>query len=181
MINQKHQGISFFRLRMQAWNFHLNTIQWRIQKFPNRDPNPGVWGKKILFGNFFNQKQHENERNWTNAPIWSANAIITGRNEVVAMVIFLHLSVIHSVHRGGYLVWCQGGTWSRSPPRTRYTPQNQVHPQGPGTPPGLGTAPQTRYTSQYTPTPPPRTRYTPPPEIRPTSGRYASYWNAFLL
>ena len=30
--------------------------------------------------------------------------IVTGRNEVVAKVIFLHLSVIHSVHRGVYLV-----------------------------------------------------------------------------
>ena len=29
---------------------------------------------------------------------------ITGRNEVVAKVIFLHLPVIHSVHRGVYLV-----------------------------------------------------------------------------
>ena len=29
--------------------------------------------------------------------------IFTGRNEVVAKVIFLHLSVIHSVHRGGVL------------------------------------------------------------------------------
>ena len=28
---------------------------------------------------------------------------ITGRNEIVAKVIFLHLSVIHSVHRGGVL------------------------------------------------------------------------------
>ena len=51
--------------------------------------------------------------------------IFTGRNEVVAMVIFLHLSVIHSVHRGGVLsprgvlspggcVWSGGwGVWSR--------------------------------------------------------------------
>ena len=38
---------------------------------------------------------------------WS---IFTGRNEVVAKVIFLHLSVIHTVHRGVYLV--QGGVWS---------------------------------------------------------------------
>ena len=58
-----------------------------------------------------------------------------------------------------------------TPPRTRYTPpgpgthpRDQVHPPGPSTPPGLG----------------------PPPsssacwEIRAISGRYASYWNAFL-
>ena len=29
------------------------------------------------------------------------HAVITGRNEVLAKVIFLHLSVIHSVHGGG--------------------------------------------------------------------------------
>ena len=29
------------------------------------------------------------------------SSIVTGRNEVLAKVIFLHLSVIHSVHRGG--------------------------------------------------------------------------------
>ena len=38
---------------------------------------------------------------------------------------------------------------------------------------------------QVTEAHPPRTRHTPPPEadsgIRSTSGRYASYWNAFLL
>ena len=41
-------------------------------------------------------------------------SFVTGRNEVVAKVIFLHLSVIHSVHRGGVLspggvcVWSGG-------------------------------------------------------------------------
>ena len=30
----------------------------------------------------------------------SVLVFVTGRNEVVAKVIFLHLSVIHSVHRG---------------------------------------------------------------------------------
>ena len=60
--------------------------------------------------------------------------------------------VIFSVHRGG-------GVPGQVPPR------DQVHPPGPGTPPG--------------------TRYTPGScacwEIRATSGRYASYWNAFLF
>ena len=69
--------------------------------------------------------------------------IFTGRNEVVAKVIFLPLSVIHSVHKGG------GGL-----------PQCMLgyHP--------------------------PPSKQPPPPEansgIRSTSGRYASYWNAFL-
>ena len=64
--------------------------------------------------------------------------------------------VCHSVHSGGGV------------PR-------QV-PPGQGTPPGPGTPPRARYT--------PQTRYTPGSsaywEIRATSGRYASYWNAFL-
>ena len=84
---------------------------------------------------------------------------------------FLHVSVIHSVHRGG--VPGQGPPGPGTPPWTRYTPWDQVHPQVPGTPPrtryplGPGTPPQdqvpprTRYTPQtrY----PPGTRYTPPP------------------
>ena len=66
-----------------------------------------------------------------------------------------------------------------TPPRTRYTPQNQVHPQDQVThgtrytAPGLGTPPQTRYTSQNQVHPPPADGY--------CCGRYASYWNAFLL
>ena len=67
---------------------------------------------------------------------------ITGRNEVVAKVIFF-APVCHSVHGGG------GGI----PEGT------EADPPGP-------------YTH-------------PPPEadsgIRSTSGRYASFWNAFLL
>ena len=105
--------------------------------------------------------------------------IITGRNEAVAKVIFLHLSVIHSVHRG-VLPQCMLGY---PPPRTR-PPRDQTTP---GTrPPWDQTPPRTR---------PPWTRHppeqTPPPgadtppweadsSIRSTRGRYASYWNAFL-
>ena len=74
------------------------------------------------------------------------------------------------------------------------TPPDQVHPPGTRYPPGPGTPPPTRYTPQirYTPpgpgTPPPdqvppRDQVHPPRtrEIRSTRGRYASYWNAFLL
>ena len=52
--------------------------------------------------------------------------------------------------------------WDQVPPQTRYTPPDQVPPQTRYTPPGPGTPPRTR-------------------EIRSTCGRYASYWNAFLL
>ena len=99
--------------------------------------------------------------------------IFTGRNEVVAKVIFLHLSVIHSVHRGG-LPQCMLGY----PPRIRHHhPPSDTTPDQ--TPPGSDTPPG--------PGRPPRIRHHPPPpdqadsSIRSTSGRYASYWNAFLL
>ena len=86
--------------------------------------------------------------------------IITGRNEVVAKVMFLQVSVILLI----------GGAAPRpptpTPPTTTPTP-GQTSPRSDlplnQTPPGQ----------------------TPPPEadsgIRSTSGRYASYWNAFLL
>ena len=113
---------------------------------------------------------------------------------------YVFIGVCHSVNRGGVP--------DQVPPRTRYTPPDQVHPPGtrytplgPGTPlgtrysprdqvhpPGPGTPPRTRYTP-LGPGTPPGTRYTPrdqvhPPwtrKIRSTRGRYASYWNAFLL
>ena len=96
--------------------------------------------------------------------------------------------------------------WTRQTPRTRQTPPdqadphpprpgrhpplNEADPPGPGRPPrpGRPTPPRTRQT-------PPQTRQTPPDQadpppdppreadssIRSMSGRYASYWNAFLL
>ena len=81
-------------------------------------------------------------------------------NFVVAKVIFLHLSVIHSVHGGGGKGVCLSACWDTNPPGTRHPPRTRHHP-------------------------PPTTEQTPPREtdssIRSTSGRYASYWNAFLL
>ena len=75
-----------------------------------------------------------------------------------AKVMFLHMSVILSTGGGGEYLG-------------RYTPPDQVHPPGtrytplgPGTPPEPGTP---RSSACW--------------EIRATSGRYASYWNAFLL
>ena len=105
----------------------------------------------------------------------TAVCIITGRNEVVAKVMFLHVSVI---------LLTAGGV-SGEPPRTREEP-----PRDQADPPWQGDPPWTREE-------PPRTRQTPPagrtpPEqadppqeedcsIRSMSGRYASYWNAFLF
>ena len=80
-----------------------------------------------------------------------------------------------------------GGTWAGT------LPWDQVHPLGPGTlpldqvhPPGTRYTPPrdqvhhpgTRYTSPRPGTPPGRSACR---EIRATSGRYASYWNAFLF
>ena len=123
-----------------------------------------------------------------------------------AKVMFLQACLI--LFTGGS-TWAGTPPGPGTPPRTRYTPKtrytprtmythlDQVHPLGSGTPPdqvppGPSTPPGTRYTPQdqvhprdqvHPPGPgtTPRTRYPPPPKIRSTSGRYASYWNAFLL
>ena len=76
--------------------------------------------------------------------------LITGRNEVVAKVIFLHLSVIHSVHREEGV--CPSACWDTTPPDQADTPP------GPGRhapPRDQADTPQTRQT-------PPWTRQTPP-------------------
>ena len=82
--------------------------------------------------------------------------IFTGRNEVLAKVIFSQACVILSTG-GGYL------TRHTYPPRTR-----QVHPPGPDIPP---------WTRQVHPpdqagTPPRPGRYTPPDQTSPRPGRY---------
>ena len=113
--------------------------------------------------------------------------------------------VCHSVHRGWW--WYPEGTEAdptppqiRHTPRTRHTtppdhtPPDQAHPPrpnpsalGPGTPPSPDQAhhpPPTRHTN-----PPDQIHHPPGPDtpreadsgIRSTSGRYASYWNAFLF
>ena len=80
--------------------------------------------------------------------------LFTGRNEVLAKVIFLHLSVILLTGRECLTRHAppEPGRYTHPPPRTR-----QVHPTPPsrdqaGTPPGPG---------RYTPHPPGPGRYTP--------------------
>ena len=112
-------------------------------------------------------------------------------NEVCEGYIFTR--VCHSVHGGGEYLGRYlpsrytplAGTPPAGTPPGRYTPRSPP----PGTPP-VGTPPprQVRPSGRYTPD-----RYTPPGqvphhpgssacwEIRATSGRYASYWNAFLF
>ena len=84
--------------------------------------------------------------------------MFTGRNEVVAKVMFLLVSVI--LLKGGS---ASVHTRINPPPRADHPPRKQ-------TPPGADT---------------PGSRPPPPGEadsgIRSMSGRYASYWNAFLF
>ena len=55
--------------------------------------------------------------------------VITGRNEVVAKVIFLHPSVIHSVHGGVCLSACWDTTpREQTPPPSRHTPPRSRPP-----------------------------------------------------
>ena len=98
--------------------------------------------------------------------------VITGRNEVLAKVIFSQVCVKNSVHRGG----------TAPPPDQAGTPRTrQVHPPDQaGTPPTRQVPPR--------PDPPNQAGTSPPPPpgtadsgIRSTFGRYASYWNAFLF
>ena len=92
---------------------------------------------------------------------------------------------------------CLSACWDTRPPQDQAdTPPDQADPPGPGrphwtrqTPPGPGRPPRTRQTP-WDQADTPQTRQTPrdqadPPweadcSIRSTSGRYASYWNAFL-
>ena len=123
-------------------------------------------------------------------PSWLCNAVtlcafdyctifITGRNEVVAKVMFLQVSVILST--GGISGEPIPPTKENPPRRGRHPPTRQTPPPGPRrTPPGP------RRTPQRGRHPPPDQGEPPPPReedcsIRSMSGRYASYWNAFLF
>ena len=115
---------------------------------------------------------------------------ITGQNEVLAKVIFLHLSVI--LFTGG--VW-QGDLPPQldgepSPPQLEEPPRLEGEPlqlDGEPTPPQLEGEPpgwmENPLRLDGEPTPP-GWKENPPreadPGIRSTIGRYASYWNAFL-
>ena len=99
--------------------------------------------------------------------------LITGRNEVVAKVIFLHLFVI--LFTGGSLPQCMLRYHipsSRHPPGAD-TPWEQT-PTREQTPPGAD-VPQSRHPPEQTPPSPGADS-----GIRSMSDRYASYWNAFL-
>ena len=99
-------------------------------------------------------------------PLLYTWSFVTGSNEVVAKVIFLHLSVI--LFTGGCLPQCMLGY--HTPPRSRQTPPEQTPPQA-DTPPSRHPPEQT----------PPRSRHpsradtplgqTPPPIRHPPGSR----------
>ena len=87
----------------------------------------------------------------------------------MAKVISLHLSVIHSVHRGEGV--CLSACWDTTPPGSDTTPPDQADPHGPGKhphPPGPGRHPPDQADT------PPRTRQTPPREQTPAYGLRAA-------
>ena len=88
---------------------------------------------------------------------------------------FLHLSVILSTWGGVCLSVC----WDTTPlpPGSRYSP-DQAYPHG-NPPPSEQAPPSNRHPQEKAP---PGTRYSPPGSRDGyCCGRYASYWNAFLL
>ena len=99
-----------------------------------------------------------------------ALGLITGRNEVVAKVMFLLLSVI-LLTGGVYLLWggclLLGGL-PQCMLRYHHPPEQ--------TPPWEQTSPLGADPWEQTPLPPGADS-----GIRSMSGRYASYWNAFLF
>ena len=114
------------------------------------------------------------KRRGTNSREGCANLLLPPANEVWGKVIFLHLCVI--LFTGGVPGQVPPGRYTpRAGTRPgRYTPW-QVHPHRQVHPPGRYTPPRQVHPWQV---------HTPPTVhagIRSTSGRYASYWNAFLF
>ena len=95
---------------------------------------------------------------------------------------YVFTRVCDSVNRG------EGGLWRTPPGPGRHPPGPGRHPPGPGTPPpGPGRHPPNQAHPRAQPPPRGPGRPPPPPpreedcSIRSMSGRYASYWNAFLF
>ena len=116
-----------------------------------------------------------------------AKQLLPPANEVWGKVIFSVARVKNSVCRGEYLGRYPPGRYTpgRYTSLGRYTPQSR-YPLGRYTPPEQ-VNPLGRYTPRQAGTPradtPPRagTPWAGTLEIWSMSGRYASYWNAFLL
>ena len=109
-------------------------------------------------------------------------SLFTGRNEVVAKVMFLQVCVCPQ--GGGCLPQCMLGC--HTPPGWRNPPLDGEPPPDQADPPWMENPPQDQADPPWMENPP-RDQADPPPlreadsSIRSTSGWYASYWNAFLL
>ena len=142
-------------------------------------------------------------RNWTNPDTETAKtlSLLLYRPQRSCGQGNIFSPVCHSVHKGEGWWWYPRRHWGRPPrsrhplgadtppweqtgadnPRSRHLPWEQTAPRGADTPPEQ-TPPgaDTPLGSRHPPgADPPRAD--PPPRIRSTSGRYASYWNAFLF
>ena len=119
--------------------------------------------------------------------MWLWSLLFTGRNEVVAKVMFLHMCVI--LFTGG-----QSLGWENPPGRENpfplagrtlpagRTPLGRENPPPQSRPPRADTPPGSR--PPWDQTPPEQTHPSPLEadcSIRSMSDRYASYWNAFLF
>ena len=120
-----------------------------------------------------------NREQWRHAfyATLEAKIIITGRNEVVAKVMFLQVCVCP---QGGCLPQCMLGC--QTPPGPGRHPPDQADPPWiRQTPPGSGRHPLDPPWDQADPPRPGRPPWEADSSIRSTSSWYASYWNAFLL
>ena len=103
--------------------------------------------------------------------------IFTGHNEVVAKVMFLLVSVILSTGGSASVQKYPPPPGKEAPPGRKHPPEGSTprrkHPWEGSTPPPRRKHPLEGST--------PRKEAPPPPGIRSMSGRYASYWNAFLF
>ena len=102
--------------------------------------------------------------------------IITTRKRSCGKVMFLHLFVSHSVHKGGVSQHAMGAYTPRQT-APRHTHPSLGHIHTPGRHPSWTHTPRQTLPPGHTPRP---GRHLPP-RRPPWSGRYASYWNAFLL
>ena len=124
-------------------------------------------GMQLLIQDFLGRGERQ--------PIRRCQPIITGRNDVVAKVMFLLVSVILSTG-GRCLPQCMlGYPPGADTPQGRHHPPEQTSPLGTDTPLGADT-PRADTPREQTPTP-----RKADSSMRSMSGRYASYWNAFLF
>ena len=131
--------------------------------------------------------------------LYSTNFIFTARKQSCGKVMFLHLSVSHSVQRGGLFqhTTSRGCVSQHAMGRGMYTHRQTLHCPGQTSPrqtcpwadTSPGQTPPHRHPRANTPWADTLPRQTPlgrhPPRQTPLrdshwSGRYASYWNAFL-